>query len=123
MSEAANLCVRFIEQKNAGDPAPAALLLPRPAWPEEAVAQEEADHLQADLFLREVPLIEGMRPEPGAGDARFILMTQGNVAAPPLSVRTANNNVERSQRTMTNPEIIVEIRDGKVRALRAQLGS
>jgi hypothetical protein len=123
MSDEERLCNRFAEIKNAGDPAANALLPPKPDWPEKAVGQREGDRLQADLFLREVVRIESVRAQRGpAGDTRFILATQGNVAAPPLSVRTAKD-IERSQRTMTNPEIIVEVRGGTIHALRAQLGS
>jgi hypothetical protein len=120
MSEEELLCESFAEKKNTGDPAAKALLPPMPAWPEAAVGQEDADHLQADLFLREVARIETVRPMPGA--QRFVLTTDGNVAAPPLSVQTATG-VERSQRTMTNPEIVVEVRGGLIHAVRARLGS
>jgi hypothetical protein len=120
VSEEEHRCERFAWLKNAGDPAAQALLPPKAVWPEGAVGQEEADHLQADLFLREVHQIVTVRPEPGA--ERFALTTEGNVAAPALSVQIATG-VERSQRTMTNPEIIVEVRGGLIYAVRARLGS
>jgi hypothetical protein len=128
LTEEERLCERFARLKNAADPAADALLPPKPAWPEKPIDQEEADRLQADLFLRSVLRIESIRPEPGpAGTQRFALTTEGNVAAPALSVRTTDvkgdSRVERSQRTMSNPELIIEVRGGILHALRARLAS
>jgi hypothetical protein len=115
--EGGQLCKHFATLKNADDPAAATLLGPEPVVPPGPVDAGEADRLQAEFFLRQ-PL-EVVRVEPARG-RRFVLWTRGNVAAPRLEVRTATG-IDRVQRTMTNPDIIVEVRDGRVVGVAATL--
>ncbi len=117
------LCDRFAQLHNAGDPAAAALLGRVPAVPEEPVSAAEVHRLQADWFLREPIEILRVEPERPAQDTqapRFVLVTKGNVAAPAVQERTPSG-VERSQRTMTNPDLVVEVRDGKIYGVRPEL--
>jgi hypothetical protein len=118
---------RFRRLRNAGDPAAAGLLGPVLAFPDHPVRAEEAERLQADHFLRgDLRVREIRRQEYGEAGAsslpssHYLLVTEGNVAAPALTVRTAKG-VERSQRTMTNPDLVVEVRAGQVVGVRAQL--
>ncbi len=113
------LCDRFARLHNTGDPAASALLGRVPAVPDAPVSSEEINRLQADYFLREPLEILQVDPERGSR-GRFVFVTRGNVAAPTLSERTPTG-VERSQRTMSNPDIVVEVRDGKIYGVRAEL--
>lgn len=121
ITEEHRLCLRFQSLKNASDPGAMALLDPTPALPSGPVSPEEADHIQADLFLREAARVEGVTPD-RTGMGRFVLSTKGNVAAPTLEVALPGGKIERSQRTMTNPNIHVEVRNGRIHGVRAALG-
>jgi hypothetical protein len=117
------LCERFAQLHNGGELAAAALLGRVPAVPDGPVSPEEANRLQADWFLREPIEISHVGPDrtPGARPAaRFVLVTKGNVSAPALQERTPTG-VVRSQRTMSNPDITVEVRDGKIYGVRPEL--
>jgi hypothetical protein len=109
----------FQRLKNANDPAVEQLLGSMPAVPEGPISQEEAERFQADCFLRQNLHVRSIRIAPAN---RFVVVTKGNVSAPTLSVRTANG-VDRIQRTMSNPDLIVEVRDGKIHGVRAELHS
>jgi hypothetical protein len=117
VTEAERVIDRFVRLTNAGDPAAADLLGPAPAVPKGPVSPGEVGRLQTDYFLREPVRVVSALPSPGG---RFVLVVQGNVAAPTLEVRTPTG-VERSQRTMTNPDLVVEVRDGKIHGVRAEL--
>lgn len=120
------LCVRFANLRNAKDPAADALLGRVPAVPDGPVSSEEVSRLQADYFLREPVEILRVGPErpsrgkPASPTARFVLVTKGNVAAPTLQERTPTG-VERSQRTLSNPDVVVEVRDCHIYGVGARL--
>ncbi len=111
-------CRRFADLKNAHDAAAESLLGPAVSVPAGAVAADEAQRIDADTFLRRDTLrvVDVRRDAPG----RFLLVTQGSATGEPLSVRSGDA-VSRSQRVMTNPALVVEVRDGKIHGLRAQL--
>ena len=112
-----DLCKVFRDRKNAGDPAADALLAPLPPQPEAPISQEEAARFQAACFLRQdISILFVHRDAKG----RLVLVTKGSVSAPTLEVRTARG-VDRVQRTMVNPDLIVEVRDGKIHGLRAEM--
>jgi hypothetical protein len=119
VGEVRRLAGVFQNLKNANDPAVEQLLGPMPAVPEEPISQEEAERFQADCFLRQNLQILSIRM---ARADRLVVVTKGNVSAPTISVRTANG-VDRIQRTMSNPDLIMEIRDGKIHGVRAELHS
>jgi hypothetical protein len=119
LTEEELLCDRFARLHNAGDPAAAALLGRVPAVPDAPVTSQEVNRLQADYFLREPIEIRQVGPERGSR-GRFVFVTKGNVAAPTLPEQTPTG-VERSQRTMSNPDVVVEVRDGKIYGVRAEL--
>jgi hypothetical protein len=65
--------------------------------------------------------VVSVRPSRSANDAgRFVLATKGGAAGEPLQVRSGTK-VDRVQRVVTNPELIVEVRDGKIYAVRARI--
>ena len=57
------------------------------------------------------------------GPGQFVFVTKGNAVGPEeLLVRRANGKVEREpQRFVMNPDVYVEVRDGKIFAVRADL--
>ena len=120
---------RFMRLRNAGDPAANLLLGPESAFPDHPVSEDEAERLQADHFLRQGLRITTIRRQEPFGmsgppslpsDQHYLLVTEGNVAAPTLTVQTARG-LERSQRTMSNPDVEVVVREGRMVALRALL--
>jgi hypothetical protein len=116
------LCWRFAALKNAHEPVADRLLAPPPTATEAPVTPEEAERLDADAFLRRDLRVVDVRPDDTAGGARrFVLVTKGAAAGEPLRVRSGDK-IERTQRVMTNPEIVVEVRDGKLDGVRVQLG-
>jgi hypothetical protein len=116
------LCWRFAALKNAHEPAADKLLALPARATEDPVTPEQAELLDADAFLRRDLRVVDVRPDRSAKDAgRFVLVTRGAAAGEALRVRSGDK-VERTQRVMTNPEVVVEVRDGKIDGVRVQLG-
>jgi hypothetical protein len=112
------LCRRFADLRNAHDAGAEALLGPAVAVPKGPVTPEEAELIDADTFLRRDNLrIVDVRREPAG---RFLLVMRGGAAGEPLDIRSGDR-VNHSQRVMSNPALVVEVRDGKIHGLRAQL--
>ncbi len=105
------LCARFIQLKNNGDPTAAALLGPPTTAPDGSVAPEEADRLDTEYFLRQDIHFTGVGR--AAKPGQLVLYAKGSVSAPELHVRTASG-VESRQRVLFNPDITVEVRDGRI---------
>ncbi len=104
------LCAEYIQRKNAGTPA-AELLGPPPAVPDGPVSREEADRLDTEFFLRQDVHFSGVGR--AAKPGQLALCAKGSVSAPELRVRTASG-VETHQRVMFNPDVTVEVRDGRI---------
>ena len=100
-----------MQLKNKGDPAAAALLGPPTAAPNGPVSQEEADRLDTEYFLRQDIHFTGVGR--AAKPGQLVLCAKGSVSAPELHVRTASG-VESRQRVLFNPDITVEVRDGRI---------
>jgi hypothetical protein len=112
------LCRRFADLRNAHDAGAEALLGPAAAVPKGPVTPEEAERIDADTFLRRDHLrIVDVRREPAG---RFLLVMRGGAAGEPLDIRS-EGKVNHSQRVMSNPALVVEVRDGKIHGVRAQL--
>jgi hypothetical protein len=118
-----DLCRRFQALKNAHDSAADDLLGPAPVVPTEALSPEEADRLHAEFFLRGDYRVVKVRPEKadaGGPDARFILVLKGGVASPRIP-QTGPNGTDVINRTMSDPDVVVRVVDGKIRAVLARL--
>jgi hypothetical protein len=95
----------------------------------EPVTEAEAEAIQAATFLRspELTIVAVWHGEPtGTGKLRpvpnrFTLVTQGGANGPPLRIREGDHIRGPERRILVNPDIIVEVRDGKIRAVRPQL--
>jgi len=119
VSSEMQLCEKYRMLKNDGNPEAGKLLTPLPAVPVDPISQEEADRLQANCFLHQDIRILAVR---GAPSSRFVLVTEGNVSAPTLQVRSGTR-VDRIQRAMISPDLIVEVRDGIIHGIRAEMHS
>jgi hypothetical protein len=116
---------RFVRLRKAGAPAALALLGRRPVFTDRPMRPAEAEALDADYFLRDgglkVTAIWWGEPDgtggqkPAAG--RYTLATRGAASTPPH--RTAPGAPEQ-QRHVFNPELVVEVRDGKVFGVRVE---
>jgi hypothetical protein len=121
----------FMRQVNQGDAGAKELLGPAAVFDEQPVSEAEADARQADYFLRHPKLrIESIRPgEHVKGKRvptpnRYTLVTKVQASTPPLRVRDAAGRVEPpSQLSMKDPDIVVDVKDGKLHAVRADLSS
>ncbi len=114
------LCWHFAALKNAHESSADKLLGPAANAPQQAVTPEEAERINADAFLRGELLVLDVRPDDSAKDAhRFVLVTKGFASGEPLRIRSGET-VDRVQQLVTNPEVVVEVRDGKIQPLRAR---
>jgi len=118
------LCRRFARLKQAHDPGAGDLLGPARSAPPEPITPEEAERIDADTFLRRDDLqILSVRPATSAGDAgRFILVTKGSATGELLHVRSGDK-VDDFRRVTYSPDIVVEVRDGKIVGVRPQLNT
>jgi hypothetical protein len=114
------VCRRFMALKNAGDPQAEALLAPRPRVPDTAVSEAEADRLDADIMLHQDYRIRDLVPLGGGLLSRFVLVVEGSVTSERILVRTPTGT-DANQRSMWSPDLIVEVRDGKIHGVRARL--
>ncbi len=113
------VCDSFMRKRNAADPAADSLLGREPAIPGGVVTETEAECLETDYFLRDILKISEIRRTKDA--AGYLFVTQGNVAAPRLAVRRNDGEISSEQRTMSNPDLYVEVRDGKIYGVRSSL--
>ncbi len=117
-----DVCRRFMALKNAGDPHADDLLAPRPQVPAEAVSQQEADRIDTELMLRQPLQVRDVRPLPARSPdvGRFALVVRGSLSSERLLVRTPDG-VEASQRALWSPDLVVEVRDGKIHGVVPRL--
>jgi hypothetical protein len=117
------LCESFAALKNAGDEELAAQLLsPKPPLPEQPISPAEAERLSAEYLLHQPLKVLAVEALSGTGNAgsQFVLLVDGSVASERLMVQTPTG-VEAQQKTLYNPDIIVEVRDGKLVGVRTTL--
>jgi hypothetical protein len=119
------LCTQFAKLKNASDPSAAELLGPTPVVPTDPVTPDEAQRVQTEFFLRgnyQITQVRPWTPVPAAGETlpRFILVTQGSMSSDPIQIKTATG-VEKENRSLAHPDILVEVRDGKIYGVRTDL--
>jgi hypothetical protein len=122
--EGQGLCEQFMALKNAGDPAADELLGRLPVVPNGPVSPAEVERLETDFFLRDKLRIVRVEVEGrqlghprSAPTGRLVLNTKGDVSAPTIAVQGAKPR----QRTMSNPDLVVEVRDGKIYGVRSEL--
>jgi hypothetical protein len=116
------VCEHFMALKNAGDPKAEALLPPRPAVPEMPVSPEEADRLDADIMLHQPFRVRDVYSVGSwwRGTRQFVLVTEGALSSERIRVRTPTG-IDENQRSVFSPDLVVEVRDGKLYGVRARL--
>ena len=112
---------RFAELRNAGDPAANALLGRVPAVPDGAIEKDDVESLETSFFLANPDLKIVEVRNTWKKLETHILVTKGNVSAPRLSIRNRDGEVSNQQRTMSNPDLFVYVRDGKIFGVRSKL--
>jgi hypothetical protein len=118
-----HLVDQFMHLKNAKDERAHDLLAQLPPVPEEtvAVSPDEAQRIQTAYFLRDtLEIVTIERVTKSSKVPTYRLTTEGTVASPRLTVRVANG-ARSEQRTMSNPDVLVEVRDGKIIGIRSEL--
>lgn len=110
------LCLEFAERKNRGDPRANDLLGPPPVVPATAVTEADAQRLDTEIFLRRDYRIREVRPE-GSDGRIVVLVVEGNLMSEPMRVGTDGLGT----RQIVNPDLVVEVRNGKIHGVLAQL--
>lgn len=112
---------RFALLRSARHPEAAELLIPF-TMPKRTVSQEEAERLDAECLLHQPFRVLEVRPLRGsagrAGTKQWVLVIQGRFSTEPLQVEGFE---QPQQRFLINPDLIVEVHNGKVHGVRAQL--
>jgi hypothetical protein len=118
---------RFVNLHNAGDPDAASLLGPEPRVLDRPLSPDEARKLQTEFFLRQKTEIkEFSRKRFTSGrrrtlpEGQFVLVVKGQFTAPAMEVRT-EKGVRTKQAMLYNPDLIVEVKGGKIHGVRAEL--
>ncbi|MFO0926934.1 MAG: hypothetical protein U0736_07805 [Gemmataceae bacterium] len=107
------------------------LLGPAAVFDDTPVDEAQADARQADFYLRHPKLHitairrgEQVRGKQVDRPRTYTLGTKVDGSTPPLRIRTETGRVEAPSRLfMINPDLVVELRDGKVFAVRPELKS
>src|SRR5262249_42948225 len=121
--EAELVCQRFAKLRNAGDPEAEKMLGPGPEVPERPVTPAEAELLDAQAVLHQPCKIRAVKPlaEKGPdGVPHFDLLLSGSAAGLKLTTQTATGT-DTGQRLLREPALTVEVRDGKLHAVRVGL--
>ncbi len=117
------VCQKFLELHNSAHPAAQELLGAAPVIPAEPITEAHADKLATELFLRDEHLvIERCRQKAVENGVRvFVFRTNGNVLSPQIRTLQSDGGEMNPppQRIMINPDLHVEVRDGKILAVRA----
>ncbi|MGL4554994.1 MAG: hypothetical protein ACRC33_27825 [Gemmataceae bacterium] len=95
------------------------LMGPEAVFGPEPVSEAEAERRAADFYLRAKGVWVSRQPVKVGG--QFILDTVGHATTPPQSVRTPRGVQPPARRTLINSDVVVEVRGGKVVAVRAEV--
>jgi hypothetical protein len=102
-------------------------LAPHPVFDDKPVSEAEWEALQASYILHRVRQVVAIRKgEPGKSAdwldtrGRYTLTTRVGVATPKVAVKVGDRVEAPSTLLITDPDIVVEVRWGKIHALRAE---
>jgi hypothetical protein len=122
-----SLIDRFARLHNDRDAAAVDLLGPPAVFDEELISEAEAERRVADFCLRSpLAFVEVLPGEPD-GKAqrpvkdRFTLVTKGAVRTSSLRTRAETGGVFAGHYQLTNPDVVVEIRGGKIVGVKTVL--
>ena len=121
------LVVAFLKARNA-DVKSTLNLAPAPVFDGKPVSEAEGEAMQASYFLHRARKIVAIHVgEPGKGEAwlntpnHYTLTTRASGTTPKVAVKVGDRVDTPSELSMLNPDIVVEVRNGKIHALRAEL--
>jgi hypothetical protein len=123
-NEGEQICQRFARLRNTGDPEAEKMLGPGPDVPERPVTPAEAELLDAQAVLHQPCKIRAVNPlqEKGPdGAPRFDLLLKGNAVGLKHTIQTPTGPSSGGQRILIEPALTVELRDGKLHAVRVGL--
>jgi hypothetical protein len=127
-AEAGRLVARFVALHNEKDPAAAGLLGPPVTTSGRWLGEGEAEAYQADFCLRSALKVVGVYPGDPDGSGRqrgvaghYTLATSGSVGTAEMRTRLASGREWVGSYVLTNPDVIVEVRGGKIYGLRTAL--
>ena len=117
------LCLAFADKVNTEKKVPIDLLGPAPNVPDTPVSPPAGERLDAEFILRDHYRILEVRPSAKGPDGapRFLFVLKGAVNSQEFPIRTAEGKIEKGRRSMSSPEVIVEVRDGKLYGIKAQI--
>ena len=102
-------------------------LAPEPTFDDKPVSEAEGEAMQSHYLLHRVRQIVAVHSgEPGEGKAwldtphRYTLTTRFGGTAPKVAVKVGDRVGPPTELSMLHPAIVVEVRDGKIHALRAE---
>ena len=103
-------------------------LAPEPVFDDEPVSEAEGDAKQSHYILHRVRQVVAVRSgEPGKGKDwldtthRYTLTTRVSGTAPKVTVKVGDRVGFPTELSIMHPDIVVEVRGGKIHALRAEL--
>jgi hypothetical protein len=119
---------RYVDLHRNNDPAALELIEPSGLNTDNPVTPDEAERIEAETFLRLPLTIVAVRAGEPAGrgrqksaPGRYTLVTRGGATGPPVHIREGDRIASQGRRVMVNPDIIVEVRNGRILALRPEL--
>jgi hypothetical protein len=119
---------RFFTLQKAGNKSALDLLGSAPVFDDEPVSEQTADARQTDFFLRsDLQFRDIWRGEPDGNGGqrtvprRYTIVTKGYVSSPKLNIRTERGIDPGVQWLGSNPDLVVEVRNGRIYGLRAEL--
>jgi hypothetical protein len=116
------LCQEFARLKNADDPGANALLAPGPDLTQEVVDEDAKEAFDAASVLHNpCEIIDVWADSSTSSSHRFVLVIRGGAATPKVSVRTAAGLQSPGQRILINPDVLVEVRAGRIHPITVGL--
>ena len=103
-------------------------LAPDPVFDDKPVGENEGEAMHAAYILhrvRKIVEISAGEPVKGGGwwdtPRRYTLATRGQYSAPKVAIEIAGRVQTPASLFIIDPDIVVEVRDGKIHALRAEM--
>jgi hypothetical protein len=117
-----SLVQQFARLKNAGDNTANDLIAPGPDLSQTVIEEEDKPAFDAAFVLHEPSqIVEIIPDDPTALFPRFAFVLKGGFATPKVTIRNKNGLQAGSQRILSNPEVLVEVREGRIHPLKVGL--
>ena len=124
-----DLIDRFVTLHQAGDSAFLKLLAEQNPPGDQPIDDDTFERHAAGHYLRSnaATILEvrkgdvGPNGEPRLTRGRYTFVTRGSLVSPVVRIRTTSGGDAPAQLNVTHPDIVVEVRDGKVHPLRTEV--